>query len=162
MTRTLSVVLGLAACGQPPAESNRRANQPDKSALYADPGLVPTREGERARRELALAGEIAAALRELPEVKQVFVTVAETTDEDSTARVLVTGSISAEARVERLSADAARIATTVIGEGASVECRWSAGTPEDDPSPVRPALWLALLALGASAGITLDRARRRR
>ncbi len=55
------LLLGLGACeSRPPAQPSPRPT--DKRTVFGDASLVPTREGEQARRELALAGELELAL----------------------------------------------------------------------------------------------------
>ncbi len=60
--RAAALGLLLLACEAPVAPP-ASPPAPDKRALYGDPALVPTRAGERAREELALAGSVAAAVR---------------------------------------------------------------------------------------------------
>ena len=96
----LSITLVLA-CGE--AETERqppRRPVPDKDALFGDPGLVPTREGERARREIALAGEIHNAIVVLPEVARARVDVELGDGEDEPTRVVVAAELRGDAGLE--------------------------------------------------------------
>jgi hypothetical protein len=149
----------LCACEAPAARAPSRPT-PDKRALYGDPSLVPTRAGERAREELALAGSIEAAVRARAEVGALAVEVRLPAGEDPGA-VVIAGQVA-------LAAEAVvRITEGVAGP-------WSAGRvqvelgpaptlADEPPSRVGWALALALIGLGAAAGVTLDRwiARRR-
>lgn len=150
---------GLLACAPEPRPGPIAA-APDKRALYGDAALVPTRAGERARQELALAGSVAAAVRARAEVGALAVEVRLPTEDDPGA-VVVTG------EVGLADASVARIAEGVVGP-------WSAGRVQVELAPARAvasdpprrpgwALALALIGLGAAAGISIDRmlARRR-
>ena len=46
------------ACADPRPRTPRIDRPGDKQAVYGDPTLLPTREGERVRMEVALAREI--------------------------------------------------------------------------------------------------------
>lgn len=149
---------GLLACEGAPA---RVPVQPelDKEALYGDPALVPTRAGERAREELALAGSVRAALRARGGAGALAVEVRLPTGDDPGAAV-VAGELALDGE------SALRIAEAVLGP-------WSAGrvhvelaparAPASDDPPVGLswALGLALAGLGVSAGISIERLRRR-
>jgi hypothetical protein len=64
MRRWLLAIALIGACEAEPRP--RTADGPTgKLELFGDPSLVPTREGERIRRELAIAGELEQALLEL-------------------------------------------------------------------------------------------------
>jgi hypothetical protein len=148
----------LLACDAPPARVASRP-APDKRSLYGDPSLVPTRAGERAREELALAGSVAAAVRARAGAGALAVEVRLPAEADPGA-VVITGEVA-------LAAEAVgRIAEGVVGP-------WSAGrvqvelgpgpTLADEPPPrVGWALALALIGLGAAAGVALDRGLARR
>lgn len=53
------VLLGTLASA---CEAEHHPGETGKRAMFGDPGLLPTREGERARRELAIAGELERAI----------------------------------------------------------------------------------------------------
>lgn len=170
------VVLALG-CGDEPARTPS-AVKSDKRALYGDPGLVPTRAGERAREELARAESVAAALRARAEVRALAVEVRLPTPGDPGAAV-ITGEVSLDA------ASVLRIAEGVLGPwsagrvlvelrppgpGAGERERASAPAPPTPPlaPPPSPPWWprwalaLALVGLGASAGVSIERLRQRR
>ena len=164
--RTRSILVGLLlveACGDqgnPPRLP--RAAAMDKAALYGDPGLLPTREGERVRREIALAGEVAASLRVLPAVTDLAVNV-ELSDDDAAAspRVTVTGRLVAGHEQPATAVNVDAIIRSIVGESAHLEVAWVSAAA--DPSPVEnPVLpILAALGLGISLGVTGERLRNR-
>lgn len=157
-----------AACASEPRSSPqpRAGRLHDKAELYGDPGLVPSREGERARREIASANEIKAAIVLLHEVEAVRVNV-EQDGEDARA-LLVIRLRSQRAQASTVSA-AERIAKHVLGPGttATVQIEISApglataspATPQPRRRPWVP-LVIALVGLGFSLGVTFDRLRR--
>lgn len=163
----MSVWAGVAllGCSQPGA-SPREATS-DKRALYGDPGLVPTRAGERARQELALAASVVAALRARTEVTALAVEVRVPTPGDPGAAV-----IAGEMPLD--GATVMRIAEGVLGPWSAgrvqIELtRPAAGAVEREEPPASPgrgwpgwALALALVGLGASAGVSIERLRQRR
>ena len=59
------VCLFASACGGSAEPRPRLAARAGKQAVFGDASLVPTRAGERARRELAIAGELERALTRL-------------------------------------------------------------------------------------------------
>ena len=158
----------LAGCeGPPPAPV---AAPTDKRALYGDPGLVPTRAGERAREELARAGSVAAALRARAEVRALAVEVRLPTPGDPGAAVIA-GELSLD------TATVTRIAEGVLGPWSAgrvqVELTPPAGAVEREDVPIaaeraeprwwpRWALGVALVGLGLSAGVSIERVRQRR
>ncbi|MBK8264311.1 MAG: hypothetical protein IPK80_23595 [Nannocystis sp.] len=149
----------LAAC--PAAPAPPRAPRPaDKRALYGDPALLPTRRGELAREELALAGEIERLLADDPTLAPIRAHVALPPEG---APVVVIAAAADPADRPRLAA----IARAVVPHPQLrvVLHPLPAAAPPAPPPPLPVHLWplaLALLALGASAGITLDRLRLRR
>jgi len=155
---TAGFALLLLAC-EAPAARVVSPPAPDKRSLYGDPSLVPTRAGERAREELALAGSVAAAVRARARVGALAVEVRLPTEADPGA-VVIAGEVG-------LAAEAVvRLAEGVVGP-------WSAGRVQaelgpapglaDEPPPrVGWALALALIGLGAAAGVALDRGLARR
>jgi hypothetical protein len=138
----------------------------DKAALYGDASLVPTRQGERARREVALAREIEAALVVLPSVVRARVDV-ELPEHAASPRVLAVVAGQPEADATALAARVGSIAHTVMGPTAAVEV-------VTEPSPASPAsvalpsertrwpLLLGVLGLGFFAGVLLERLRQLR
>jgi len=135
-----------------------------KEALFGDPALVPTREGEQARRELALAGSIEEHLAGDPNVGAVRVDVSAKPDRTPQVIISLHASGSPQALTERsqrvsraiLADPEATVTVDIVGDSALAQ------GSDAQPRPLLTlALVLALLALGASAGITLDRTRRR-
>lgn len=130
-----------------------------KRELYGDPALVPTRAGERAREELALAGSVAAGVQALGgEALHVEVRLPRAGDAGAVvviAREPPPGLGEAELRalVGDLCGPWSLAATRVHVLPAGPP-------PEPGRSPV--PLYCALVGLGASLGVALDRARRRR
>jgi hypothetical protein len=156
----LSFAIASLACGEPSSPRPATATAADKRALYADPMLVPTREGERIRAEIALAGEIEQALRVFPELQGVRVHV-----ESATApmRVAVFGAAPTEL-VAQLRTRIDEVARAVAGDDIVGVTTIAALDPEPPaPEPrLHLVLALALLGLGASMGIAADRFARRR
>lgn len=156
---------------RPRTAAPRSTTAPDKARLFGDPTLVPTREGERARLELAAAGEIAAAITAIDAVQELHVDVE---IEDDGAQVIVAGR---RTRADDdLDATVAAIADAVLAAHGPVqltlalaEFSTTAAAP-DQPHDVTPprsrtaALALAAMGLGASLAVFLDRLwwRRRR
>jgi hypothetical protein len=158
----LSFAIASLACGEPSGHRPAKATASDKRALYADPMLVPTREGERIRAEIALAGEIEQALRMFPELQDVRVHV-----ETSTVptRVAVFGAAPTEL-VTQLRAHTDEVARAVAGDdivGVTTIAALDPEPPAREPR-LHLVLALALWGLGASMGIAADRfaCRRRR
>lgn len=153
-----ALVLALGCEARAPAAI---AAGPDKRALYADAGLVPTRAGERAREELALAGSVAAALRARAEVTALAVEV----------RLPAAGDPGAAVIAGELSLDVpavTRIAEGVLGPWSAgrvqvelVPARVGAPERPEAPGSLRWPLALALVGLGASAGVSIERLRQR-
>ncbi len=153
-----SLVLILSGCEGPAAR--HAPSTPDKARLYGDPGLVPTREGERARRELAVAGELQRSLESVAAVEAALVTVQL---EPVPARALMTITAATETptderELEHYANEAARAllgadaqATVILDPGSAKAPSRGAGLPIP--------LALALLGLGVSAGIALERYR---
>lgn len=135
----------------------------DKQALYGDPALVPTRAGEVAREELAVAAAVAAALAAQADADAPVVEVRLPSGTDAGA-VVVAGVVGLA------PAEVVGVAEAVAGPWSvgRVEVFVRAGAPSPGESASRPAapaampwgLGLALLGLGASAGIAVDRRRR--
>lgn len=155
---TVLALTAALACEAAPAQAPDWSG-PDKRTLYGDPALVPTRAGERAREELALAGSVIAALRARAGQGALAVEVRLPGAADPGAAV-VTGELALAAE------DVVRIAEGVLGP-------WSAGRVQVELAPARAdasdraaeppwALALALLGLGVAAGVSIERLRRRR
>lgn len=150
-----TVLLGLASCDRP---APPRARVPDKAALYGDAGLIPTREGEAARRELAMSAELAKVIGASGWTSDVHVDVE---IGDATTSVIVGGlrNRSAPEDVEQRIAAAAR---AIAGDSASVTLVLGEAVTSDPPRAIDVPLLLAVLGLGASASLMIDRAWRRR
>ena len=153
----LVAIVLVSACADEPVRRDAPRRTPDKAALYGDPGLLPTREGEQARAEAAKAGELEAAIGTLYAIDRVRATV----EADQT--VIVLRLSDPDARDDALEA-ARRIAETILGPDATIAIEASAPSPEATPAEDRdlPTLPLAfaLLGLGFSLGVTFDRGRR--
>jgi hypothetical protein len=139
-----------------PAVSRRGA---DKQSLYGDAGLVPTREGERVRRELALAGELRHALEQLG-LTAVHVDV----ELREPAGVIVVGRAAANGDHAELEAAIVDFAHVLVPDASAVHVRLSPAESEiESPAPA-PNWTIALvcLGLGLSLGITVERLLARR
>lgn len=173
---THGVFLGLAAtllgsgCGDPPSARPRpaTAKSSDKAALFADASLVPTREGERTRREIALAEEIRAAVELLHGVERARATVTlnERGDVEG-ASVVVRASTHADPVQLRATAEGIAHRTLAIdrdGTTLTVEISMPPNVTDTTTLPTGGTptlpLMLALLGLGFSLGLTFDRSRR--
>jgi hypothetical protein len=168
---TRASMLGLVALVACSADAPRRAppsagrDAPDKAALFGDPVLVPTRDGEVARRELAAAGEIAAAIEATHWITDVHVDVEAKTAKRQVVRVVIAGRVPADRDEAVLRGDLASIVDGVLGRDDARTLVLALGHVPVEPAPRdRPALALVLAAMGfgASAGIAIDRALRRR
>ncbi len=169
MSRWTGALALLVACESASPRPSPPVRVLGKQELYGDAGLVPTRAGERAREELALAASITHALRARAGEGALAVEVRLPGAGDPGAAV-VTGTVALDV------ASAARIAEAVLGP-------WSAGRVQVElaraeasgvvvePVAAEPVVaarapsWLlaaALLGLGVSAGVSIERLRRRR
>ncbi len=197
--RSLRLLLALA-CAAPlacsvPAESGRdRDERPDPrcptatwASAYGDPALVPTREGEQIRRDLATAAAIreaalASAHDLVHDVHVVFRggqqpaswTTARTEEaEPGAAHVIVTPRVGAD--IEPLRRSLPILVAASVREPwtpAQTTLEFTGPVAEPDHAGrgarglglVELALAMALIGFGASMGISLDRlaARRRR
>ena len=150
------------ACADPRPRTPRIDRPGDKQAVYGDPTLLPTREGERVRMEVALAREIEQALAVLPTVARARVDVElPPRGHAQSPRVLAVLELPAEVDPEpsRPSIDA--IIETIAGPAARTEIVIASASPSA-PSPEPPPsvlLLLAVLGLGISTGIAIERAR---
>lgn len=148
---------GLLACEGPSRPATPLAR--GKAGLYGDPALVPTRAGERAREELARAGAVADALAALG-AADLRVEVRLPHGDDPGA-VVVAGRAPPGADEAELRA----LIRDLCGpwSGPVVRIAWRRGEPERPRGRAGELpLYLALVGLGASAGVTIDRLRRRR
>ncbi|MEM6291394.1 MAG: hypothetical protein AAGA54_09025 [Myxococcota bacterium] len=161
----LLAVLFAAGCGDPvPPRRPAQARTADKAALYGDPGLLPTRAGERARAEVALAGEIEASLALMHDVENTRATV--TLDPGDTAKAAsVVVRVRADADADAVELAAMRVATSVLStDAADIDVQVSSpasasAARASDASPTAPLLLLAILGLGICLGLTIDRIR---
>ncbi len=142
----------------------RQRSRADKRSLFGDPTLVPTREGERMRREIAYAGELEATIAALPSVAQARVNVRSAADNAPHITVVAHTH-------HRLDASTlAKLKGTINGLGVSIVPRATPqnfvialATPVLVPHGPRLAwpLALALLGLGVSLGVAAERIRGR-
>lgn len=146
----------LLACDTEPRRA-APARVANSQSLYGDPALVPTPEGERARRELALAGDLRALLP-LDDARVVI-----RLPEDAPARVLVEATAAPETSTDALRSDIQRATASIVDPDAQLELLLHPAreTPTRRPA-TDPLLWLALVAFGLSAGVAIDRRRRAR
>jgi hypothetical protein len=136
----------------------------DKQALFGDAGLVPTREGERVRRELALAGELHAALEQLG-LTGVHVDV----ELNDPPGVIVIARADLEADIASLESTIIGFARVIVPDASTVHVeirRLESGGERPAPSDDDRLPWtiaLVCLGLGLSLGVTVERllARRR-
>ncbi|MCB9701618.1 MAG: hypothetical protein H6711_06995 [Myxococcales bacterium] len=181
---TIAVALALlsgAACrpeAAPTADVDRGGRAPvagprAKAAIYGDATLVPTRRGERAREELALAGAIEEALALDGRLRAIRVDVRlrDGAPPEALIDLALAGGLGDDAEVAAIDARAAAVAQAILGDPAArITLDRVAAPPPAAPPATGGArlplalLVLALLGLGASAGITVDRllGRRRR
>jgi hypothetical protein len=135
----------------------------DKQSLYGDAGLVPTREGERVRRELALAGELAKAVEQLA-LADVHVDV-ELSDPPG---VIVIAQADPETDTKQLEATITEFAQVIVPGATTVHVQLRpAETDGDSPAPTPDigrawAIALACFGLGLSLGMTVERLLARR
>lgn len=176
-----SLLLGLG-CTAPASPRQEAAGRgpADKAALYGDASLVPTREGEHARREVAVAAEVEQAIAVLPQVTRTRVNVelpARATAGPSLdprhgppppdPRVLVVVAADRGTDGAVLEARIRTIALAVVGPTAAMDVTVDVAE-EPAPSPATPALptrWpllLGVLGLGFFGGVLLERLRRLR
>lgn len=140
------------------------AAAPDKAALFGEPSLVPTRAGERAREELALAAAVASAVAARADGGAPVVEVRLPAAGDGGA-VVVAGAVAlAPEEVVRIAE--AVVGAWSVGRVEVFAAGAGAGTPEavtcpDAAGGPRWPLMLALTLFGASAGVAVDRLRRR-
>jgi len=127
--------------------------------LFGDPALVPTRAGERARTELALAGTIQEHLAEDPQLAVLRTHVSAPPGEPAHVVLSLRGP---SERATQIQSRAETVARAVLGAPkaqVTVDLVASSPAPEPRHAYLRPFLIVAWLALGASLGITIDRLR---
>ena len=147
------LVLSTCLCACEASERPRAVRASAKQTLFADRGLVPTREGERIRRELAHAGEIEATLVRIDGVSEARASVSL----DAEVPTIVVVVASEGVREETLRETAARLVPGATAAGVYLVVGPGSG---EAPRRTRiPALALVLLALGVSLGITFERVR---
>jgi hypothetical protein len=156
----LLVVVGVGCSAPARPAAPRRAV--DKQSLYGDAGLVPTREGERVRRELALAGELRKAIEQLG-LSAVHVDV----ELNEPPGVIVIAQVVGEPDTHELEATIAGFARVIVPDATSVQVQLrSAEIAAQSPAPLDGgppwAIALACLGLGLSLGVTVERLLARR
>ncbi len=156
-------MLAATACGEParPGPGPGPA-RPDKAALFGDPTLVPTRDGERSRRELALAHEVEQAARLLSGLAELRVNVElpPRRAPEGRPRVLAVIRPAPGTEDQALREQVTAIARAVVDprcDPTVLVSRPAAQTP-----PVAPSSWplvLSVLGLGFCGGLLAERAR---
>ncbi|MFO7566066.1 MAG: hypothetical protein R6X02_25705 [Enhygromyxa sp.] len=171
--KTLAALLGpgLLAC----ACEQRAVERPspaalDKQAVFGSASLVPTREGERARRELAIAGELEQALARLglgPAMVDVELRGAGGETHEASAVIVIArrphhlDAGQAEATVAEL------VGAMVPGLEAGGLHLWWQPTIAEAPGPAHAPTWrswalmFSCLGLGLSLGVLAERMRSR-
>lgn len=158
----VGLILVASGCAAPSPRAPAPESAGDKQASYGDPTLLPTREGERVRMEVALAREIEQALDVLPGVLHSRVDVElPRPGAREPERVLAVAEVSAETDVSAARAATESIVRAVVGPAASAEVVIATAADDEPPSEPRPSmmLLLAILGLGLSGGIAIERAR---
>lgn len=146
------------ACEARPVERPSPATV-DKQAVFGSASLVPTREGERARRELAIAGELEQALAQLGlGPAHVDVELREKT------AVIVIAKLPAHRSAEQAEAIVAELVGAMIPAPTTTHVWWQPAII-DIPAPARVwpswTLLLCCIGLGLSLGVTGERLRSR-
>ncbi len=164
--RLVSLVLAagallLPSCGGEPARPVPVAEQPrrpDKARAFGSPLLVPTRDGERIRQEVARAAEIERAARALPGVAEVRadVELPDRCDRPASVAVVYTGPARHRDAIERI---AAGVVPEAAADRIVVEGTEPASAAERAPGPPLPLLAALFVAFGASLGVLGERAR---
>jgi type III secretory pathway lipoprotein EscJ len=146
------------ACEARPSAHPSRAHV-DKQAMFGSASLVPTREGERARRELAIAGELQQALAQL-ELGPAHVDV----ELGDPTTVIMIARYREDRSVSEAETAAIELAHAMIPELQPANLHlWlqpaSAEQPAPEPHSRTWLLMLACLGLGLSLGIGGERLR---
>ncbi|MEX1366716.1 MAG: hypothetical protein AB1Z98_26555 [Nannocystaceae bacterium] len=171
MVRTVPILvlatLVTAACDEsrPRRAEAPRTDRGDKQALFGDPTLLPTREGERARAEVSMAREIEQAISVLPAAASSRVDVElSRRGVERAPRVIAVVRGQPTAQTEALREQVATIVLAVAGPDADARLVVEpGGSPL--PEPTRPPSWMLLmgvLGLGLCAGILVERIRQLR
>jgi type III secretory pathway lipoprotein EscJ len=134
---------------------------PDKDSLFGDPGLVPTREGEHIRRELAAAGEIDRAVTTLSGVERARANVELARQDHEPPRVLVAARLDPAGDRSVLRQQINSVIRGVVGEIPDENVTVVLAAPSAPLERPVPALSLVLamclVGLGSSAGVAADR-----
>ncbi len=149
-------LLATAACGA--AEPSRTQPRPDKARLYGDPGLVPSRDGERARGELALGADLEQALATTPGVANARAVVR---SDDAGLRVVVGVERHADADPAEVESAARQRVELLAPEASLVLDSRPLPAAPSAPTGLPVGLALVLLGLGSSLGVLLERLRQR-
>jgi hypothetical protein len=162
----VAVAMGLAACdaNQAPEPGAGPSSARGKAEVFGDASLIPTRAGERARRELAISGELERALTRLG-LAEVHVDVELHGDDQPPALVVIATVQAGEgpSEAEILALGRALIPTLTPAHLQLWLRPALADAPGQPPRPrERPwALLLTCLGLGLSLGVTGERIRAR-
>lgn len=158
-----ALALGVPGCSEQAPKRPTRASVSGKDRLYGDPGLVPTRAGERARAELALGHDLQEAVAALPQVHRATATIRLSEGEVAGAVLVVETAPQHAQESERASR---AIAVQVLGDAGaaklvvqSYERTTPASATERETSDFRWPLLFAILGLGFSLGLLFDRSR---
>jgi hypothetical protein len=135
----------------------------DKAAVFGSAELVPTREGERVRRELAIAGSLEQALARLG-LGPAHVDV----ELREPVTVIVIATLPEPGEVERAEASVAELVGAMVPshEPAELHVWWRPALVEapasaPDRTWTRWALLLCCVGLGLSLGVGTERLRAR-
>ncbi len=141
-----------------PPPTTAHTATPDKASIFGSALLVPTPEGERARRELAVAGEIERVLHRDPNVVGVRVSLRLATP--CSAVIAITSAPQEHARIEA----AARGTARALSGCDSLPTVLMSAPPPPSRADARALPWplaLSLLSLGVCLGILVERLRLR-
>ena len=166
----LALLLPWGGCGKP-RQAPARA-ETTKASLFGDASLIPTRAGEQARAELALSAELTRVVLALPDVVAATATVRTPSEprglraaQPSPTRAVVAATTAADSDATQTHRDVEALTRTWLGPQADVQVivAYAPDLAPETPPPLG-MLAFALLGLGATLGVTVDRAvdRRRR
>lgn len=130
----------------------------DKARVYGSALLVPTPEGERARRELAAAGEYAALLEALPHVATAHATVS-LRPRCQVQLVVTTGPD--DPPLDHSTAEAMMPGVIPCADPTLRVWSSKAAAPADTPRGLPIPLVFSLVSLGVCVGIAAERLRNR-